>query len=186
MRRDNFELVDGAFPRPLVFAPSAELSSVTEASCLHVIVCDLKHKLGTQRFPRHILALTPSALPTGAAMRIGFGRLTFCPGAPWMLVECINAIRLEKIHELFSFQVCKARAHTDVLEVVAVLKTENERSNRVFLAAFVPAKSGDDTIAIALVPDLQHSSLVGLVRPGLRFCDDAVEPARGSDRPPRR
>src|SRR5262245_29803985 len=39
----------------------------------------------------------------------------------------------------------------------------------------MPAKAGNDTIALALVLDLEHHALVGLVRSQNRLGDDAVE-----------
>src|SRR6516225_11358430 len=62
LRWNHFELRVGAVARLLVGAPSSKLRHVTEASSLHMLICDLNHEFRSERFPGQILALTPAAL----------------------------------------------------------------------------------------------------------------------------
>ncbi len=50
--RNDFELGVCAVAGFFVRSPSAELRRMPEAASLHVVVSDLHHKLGSQRFPR--------------------------------------------------------------------------------------------------------------------------------------
>ena len=54
-------------------------------------------------------------------------------------------------------------------------RPEQQRSDGGAFALLVPAESGDDAVAFALVLHLQHDALVGLVGAGVRLGDDAVE-----------
>jgi hypothetical protein len=56
-----------------------------------------------------------------------------------------------------------------------IVKAEQERAHRGVRAFLVPAKSCHDTIAFALVLDLEHHAFVGLVRSRRWFGDDTVE-----------
>src|SRR5688572_681002 len=92
-----------------------------------------------------------------------------------MVIESIDAIRSEKRHELLSFYIGEARANADVLEALTVVKTEQQRADRGFLTAFVPAETSHDAVALARVLHFQHHSLVWRIRAGFRLRNHAVE-----------
>src|SRR5512138_1787665 len=122
VRRDDFELFESAITRPLVGAPAAELGSVAKAIALHVIVGNLNNELRTQRLPGQIFSGAPSTLRAGHSTKLIVRELR--PVTPGMIFERILAVRLEKPHELSTLRIGKARAHSDVLEIVAVVKAE--------------------------------------------------------------
>src|ERR1700681_4817431 len=167
LRRNNLELIEGAVARTLVVAPPAKLRGVPEATPLHVVVRDLDDELRAQRLPRQILTRAPPTLRAGPPMRLAICiRLRLCPIPPRVSVERVLAIWSEKFHQLQALRVGEARADADVLEISAVVvKPEQEGSHPVLLTALVPAKPGDDAVAITLVFDLQHDTLVRLIRP---------------------
>jgi hypothetical protein len=47
LRRNNFELFKGALARLLVQSPPSELSRMTEAIALHVVVSNFDYQLGS-------------------------------------------------------------------------------------------------------------------------------------------
>src|SRR5438132_5546016 len=109
--------------------------------------------------------------------------------APGVFLERILAIGLKKLHQLAPLFIGEAGADADVLEIsIVVIEAEQQRTDRGFLATFVPAESGDDAVAFALVLHLEHHALVRLVGSVLTFGDDAIEsraleslkPIRGS------
>src|SRR5688500_3176335 len=59
---------------------------------------------------------------------------------------------------------------------LVVEQPEQQRADAVLVTLLVPAKARHDTIAVALVLDLEHHALVRLVGHGPRLRDDAVEP----------
>ena len=91
-----------------------------------------------------------------------------------MILEGIHTIWLQEVDHLLSLYIGKARAHSDVLQVVAVVKTKQQRANAVFLSLLMPAKTGNDAITVALVLDFQHHPLVRLVGSGFRLGDNTV------------
>ena len=95
LRRNHFELAIGAIARLLVGAPSPKMRHVAEAVSLHVLVRDLDHKLGPQRLPRQILALTPAALPARHALACAV-RILLRPCSPRMILQRILSVRREK------------------------------------------------------------------------------------------
>ena len=98
------------------------------------------------------------------------------PCAPRVIFERILSIRLEKLHELATFHVGEARADTDMFEIsIIVIQAEQKRADGVFISALVPAKSGDDAVAVPLMLDLEHHSLVRLIGSSLGFRDYTVE-----------
>src|SRR6267378_5857227 len=110
-------------------------------------------------------------------MRLGV-RVGLClrPVAPRMSVERILAIGSEKLHQLQPCYIGEARADADVLEIaVVVVQAEQERADFGFLTALVPAKAGHDAVAISLVFDFEHYTLVRLVGSVRGLRNDAVE-----------
>src|SRR5262249_20602916 len=69
MRWHDLELRERTVTRWLVRSPPSELRRMAKAPALHVVVRDLDDELRTQRLPREIFALTPSAPVTGSALR---------------------------------------------------------------------------------------------------------------------
>src|SRR5439155_24522199 len=51
VRRDDFELIEGALLRLLVEPPAAKLRCVAKTRPLHMVISDLDHQLRTKRFP---------------------------------------------------------------------------------------------------------------------------------------
>jgi hypothetical protein len=93
-----------------------------------------------------------------------------------VIVQRILAVWRQERRELHALRVGEARAHTDVLEAPGVVEQpEEKRAHSRLLAALVPAKAGDDTVAFALVLHLQHDALVRLIGARFLFRDHAVE-----------
>ena len=90
---------------------------VPKAIALHVLIGDFDDQLGTERLPRQIFALAPTALPAGHAMS-GFSvyEFGFRPALPRMIGERVVAIGREKFYQLTALFGCEAGADTDVLE----------------------------------------------------------------------
>src|SRR5438094_9465995 len=61
VRRDDFQLIEGALLRLLVEPPAAKLRCVAKPCPLHMVISDLDHQLRTKRLPSEILALAPAA-----------------------------------------------------------------------------------------------------------------------------
>src|SRR5688572_15685665 len=102
-------------------------------------------------------------------------RRSLRPFPPGVSVECIYAIGLEELHKLLAPHIGEACANADVLEVVTVVKAEEERADRRFLSALVPAEAGHDAVTLPCVLHLEHHSLVWLVLARFRLRDDSVE-----------
>src|SRR5207237_5429243 len=103
-------------------------------------------------------------------------RLRCRPRAPGMPVEAVLAVRGKEIHELAALGRGKARADADVLEVRRVVEeAEEERADRGTVRVLVPAKAGDDAVALALVLHLEHHALVRLIDTRLRLGHHAVQ-----------
>src|ERR1700683_2215929 len=105
LRSNNFELGIGTIAGIFVRAPSAELCRMPEATSLHVIVSNFYNQFRPQWFPRQILALAPATLSAGHSPDtfIILGRV-LSPGLPRMVHQRIFSIRLQKLHQLFSFR----------------------------------------------------------------------------------
>src|SRR5271156_1705547 len=69
VRRNAFKLRVGAIARLLVGPPLPELRHMAESRSLHMLICNLNYQLGTERLPRQILAVAPTALTSGHSMR---------------------------------------------------------------------------------------------------------------------
>src|SRR5262245_26605702 len=90
----------------------------------------------------------------------------------------VLAVWGEEFYELAAFLVREAGADADMLQSAGVVvKAEQERTHSGSLAFLVPAKTGHDTIAFALVFDLEHHALVGFIRSENRLGDDPVQPS---------
>lgn len=93
-----------------------------------------------------------------------------------MILHGVLAEGGEEVDELAAFGFSEAGAGAYVLELAGVVvQAEEERTDEGVFAAFVPAKAGDDAVAVALVLDLEHGPLVGLIDAAGCFGDDAVE-----------
>src|SRR5436309_5624420 len=98
------------------------------------------------------------------------------PIFPRVSGERVLAVWGEEFYQLAPLLFREARADTDMLERAGVVeKAEQERADRCTLTFLVPAKAGNDTIALALVLDLEHHALIGFVGSRNRLGDDAVE-----------
>ena len=162
--RDDFELGEGAGLRRAILAPAAEVGHVAEAAALHVFVGDLNDEFGAQRFPLEVLAPAPTALSPGHAVFCGGRFFRSLPVFPGVVAESVFAIRREEGEEIAAHGCGEAGADTDVLKDLCVVVEAQEKGTDLFASGiFVPAESGDDAIAVALVFDLEHYALVGLV-----------------------
>src|SRR5260221_6702753 len=93
-----------------------------------------------------------------------------------MIGESIVTIGIQKFHQLLAFRLREARAHADVLQPTRiVIEAEQKRSDQCAFACFVPSKAGHDTIAIALMLNLDHHALVRLIGAGDWLGDNPVE-----------
>jgi hypothetical protein len=96
-----------------------------------VVVTDFDYQLGTQRLPREVLALAPTALTAGHAVT-GFNaaRHSLRPLFPWVSGERILSIRCEELHELSTYFLCEARADADMTQHSGVVvESEQQRTN---------------------------------------------------------
>src|SRR5262245_12219830 len=78
-----------------------------------------------------------------------------------MIHECVFTIRFKELCQLLALRCAKARTHTDVLQLALVIEeTEQQRSNQTPVTLFVPAKPGDNAVAIAFMLYLEHKTFV--------------------------
>src|SRR5579871_2733838 len=176
MRRHDLQLRVGAIGRLLVRAPSAKVRHVAEAGTLHVLVGDFGNQFGTDRLPREVLALAPTALPAGQPMH-SFGLTISGPLFPRVAVEGVLAVWHEKLRQFAALLLCKAGADADVLQATGIVKeSEQQRADFGLRPLLIPAESRHHAVAIALMLDLEHDALVGLVGDRERLGHDAIEP----------
>ena len=69
MRLNDFKLRVGAIARLLVGTPLPELRHMTESRALHMLVRNFDYQFGSERLPRQILAVAPTALASRHPMR---------------------------------------------------------------------------------------------------------------------
>ena len=159
-------------PRVLVGAPARELGGVPEAHALHVVVAHLDDPLGPQRGEREVLAGRPPA--AGGVLR-GAGALLLAGPRPRVLVERRDQ-RLQLVEQLLApgHREGPDDPHRQQL-AVGVVDAEQQAADQV-VTALVGAVAGDDAVGGALVLDLGHRALVGLVGAVELLGDEAVEP----------
>src|SRR6266849_9263306 len=93
-----------------------------------------------------------------------------------MIGESVAAIRSQKLHQFLALGLGEARAYPHVLQRARiVIQAEQKRADRRAIASFVPSKAGHDAIAVALMLDLEHHALVGLIGAGNRLGHNSVE-----------
>src|SRR5438874_4717340 len=161
VRRDDFQLIEGALLRLLVEPPTAKLRCVATTRPLHMVISDLDHQLRTKRFPSEILALAPAAQTARTALT---ALVVQGPILPRMTVDIGRAVGPQIFHQLAAPRAREVRADAHVLKVsLAVIEPEKQRSDCRDFIAPVPTEAGDDAIAFALVFHFQHGALVGLV-----------------------
>src|SRR5207249_4715967 len=80
-----------------------------------------------------------------------------CP--PGMTVERVIAVGGEERHELTPLRRREAGADTDMLQVLlVVVQTEQQRTDSCSVGVLVPAKAGDDAVALAEQVEEHHRS----------------------------
>src|SRR5262249_1119706 len=90
--------------------------------------------------------------------------------------ESILTIRSQVLDEVAACLVRETRGNADMMKRAGVIvQAQQQRSNGTLVAVLMPAKTGNDTIAIALVFDLEHDTLVGLVNACERLRDNTIE-----------
>src|SRR5438270_6901880 len=114
LRRHNLELRESTVLRTLILPPPSKLCHVAEAVALHVFVRHLNHKLRTQRNPRKIFALAPTALSSRKPLP-GTGR----PCTPRMTAQGILPVWLKEALQLAPFCLREAGADANMLQVSA-------------------------------------------------------------------
>src|SRR5271170_7211729 len=93
-----------------------------------------------------------------------------------MIGESVVTIGIQKSHQFLALDLREARAHADMLQRARIVEqTEQQRTDSRAGASFVPSKSRHDAIAVALMLDLEHHALVGLIGAGNRLGHYAVE-----------
>ena len=97
--------------------------------------------------------------------------------SPRVSGQRVLAIGCEVFCKLTAYPFREARADADMLQRAGVVeKAEQERADSAAFALLMPSKAGNDTIAIALVLDLEHHALIRFVGSRNQLSDDAVEP----------
>src|ERR1700687_4346303 len=105
------------------------------------------------------------------------------PRLPRMIGESVATIGREKFAQFLALGLGEARTYADVLQRARiVIEAEQKGADRVAIASFVPSKAGHDAIAVALMLDLEHHALVGLIGAGNRLGHNPVE--AGAFKPP--
>ena len=75
-----------------------------------------------------------------------------------------ETIWLEVLDQILSLLLREARADPYVLQITgAVIESKQKRADGCSGTLFVPAKAGDDAVAVAFMFDLEHGSLIRLV-----------------------
>ena len=83
----------------------------------------------------------------------------------------------EILDEFTPLRIREAGTDAHVLQVAGpVMEAEQQRPHRGPIGILMPAKAGNDAVALARVLHLQHHALVRLVDPGRVLRHDAVEP----------
>ena len=179
LRRNHLELRERTIARALVVAPPAKMRRVPKAISLHVIVCDLDDELGSQRLPRQILALTPSAHAARHAMlRPLVGDCASAHARHGCASSAFSRYGARNSTSSRRFAAVKlALTPTCCESARVVVEAEQQRANRRPVAAFVPPKPGDNAVARAFVLDLDHHALVRLVGAGFGFAMTPSSPA---------
>jgi hypothetical protein len=126
--RNYFELGISTVAGLFVGSPPAELRRMAETVSLHVIVCDFDHQLGSQWFPRQVLALTPAALATRHATDTLIAGISMLgPRLPRMTGERVFTVRLEEFCEFLAFPGAEARTNSDVLQSAGIVKEAQQQ-----------------------------------------------------------
>src|SRR5262245_14634586 len=173
------ELVVAAVRGGLVGAPALEGGRVADAVALEMVVRDLDHTLEAEGLPRQVLAAVPPRRGTRQALARGIrgaevGPLG--PFAPGVAVERVLAQRLELLGERLPTVPGERRGDADVVQLPAIVEQpEQQRPDMRPLPVLVPPEAGDRAVGGALVLDLEHRALAGLVRPLEPLRDHAVE-----------
>src|SRR5438477_3416474 len=97
VRRDDFQLIEGALLRLLVEPPAAKLRCVAKTRPQHMVISDLDHQLRTKRFPSEILALAPAAQTARTALT---ALAVQGPVFPRMTVDIGRAVGPQIFHQL--------------------------------------------------------------------------------------
>src|SRR5436305_9662545 len=93
-----------------------------------------------------------------------------------MVGECVFPVRSQEFDKLAALLHREARANPYVLQRPGIVEqAKQKRADKGALAFFMPSKTSNDAIAIALVLHLEHHALVGLIGAGDRLGHDAVE-----------
>ena len=80
-----------------------------------------------------------------------------------MIGERVSPVRRKKLCQLTALLSGKARTNTHMLQRAPIIKeAEQQRAYRA-LAGLVPAKAGNHTVAITLVLDFEHDTLIRLI-----------------------
>src|SRR5690348_6614811 len=108
VRSHYFQLRIRAVLRPLVAAPATKFRHVTKPVSLQMIVGNLRHQFGSQRFPRQIFAAAPSAFSSRHPRR-AIRSFCFSPLSPRVPGQRILAPRRQKLHELAPLFCRKSR-----------------------------------------------------------------------------
>ena len=166
------ELLVGAGLRLAVRTPPAELRGVPEPGALHVVVGHLDDQLRPQRHPGQVLLGVPAAdgaRQPARRLRVGLG-----PRAPRVAGEVLDRVRRELVDQLGAGAIGNDAA-TPTCWSAPSSSYRPSSSEPTTPAGLVPAVAGDHAVGGALVLDLEHGPLVGLVGAVQRLGDDAVE-----------
>ena len=99
-----------------------------------------------------------------------------CPRRPGMICERILAIGRQELQKLSTLVLRKAGADTHMLQRSRFIKeSKQKRADRFAFSVLVPAKAGNDAVAVALMLDLEHDPLAGFIGTVQRLYYHSVE-----------
>src|SRR5262249_41517505 len=115
IRRNHFQLIVPTIPRLFIEPPSSKLRRMPEPAPLHMVILDLRHQLRSQRLPRQVLSLAPTAPTTRHALRVA-------PLPPRMLEESVLPIWREIFGKLRTPLQTEAGTHADMLQLAPIVE----------------------------------------------------------------
>ena len=99
----------------------------------------------------------------------------FGPLLPGVIEKSVFAVRRQESGEFAALLDGETGANADMLESSSIVVKAEQEGADGGVVLLIPAKAGHHAVAIALVFDLQHGALVGLIGASDRLGHNAVE-----------